>query len=78
MASDKGPLADLLPASKTRLLRNRGQSYVLHQIKTERFKRSFISKVSFKIYLIAYCNPELLFLKLIESFIVINLNAGRK
>ena len=71
VASDKGPLADILPPSKTRLLRNRGHSYVLPQIETERFKRSFINtEVSFKIYLIAYCNPELLFLKLIESFII--------
>ena len=45
--STEGPLVDLLPPSKTRLLRNRGHSYVLPQIRTERFKRCFINRCLF-------------------------------
>ena len=37
--STDSPLVYLLPPSKTRLLRNRGHSYVLPQIRTEHFKR---------------------------------------
>ena len=40
--STEGPLTDLLPPSKTRLVRNHGHSYVLLQIRTERFKCCFI------------------------------------
>ena len=40
--STEGPLTDLLPPIKTRLLRNHGHSYVLLQIRTERFKCCFI------------------------------------
>ena len=36
--STEGPLTDLLPPSKPRLLRNHGYSYVLLQIRTESFK----------------------------------------
>ena len=42
--STEGPLVDLLPPSKTRLLRNRGHSYELPEIRTERFKRCFIKR----------------------------------
>ena len=40
-SSTGGPLVDFLPPRKTRLLRNRGHSYVLPRISTERFKRLF-------------------------------------
>ena len=45
--STEGPLVDLLPPSKTSLLRNRGHSYILYQIRTERFKRCFINRCLF-------------------------------
>ena len=44
--STKGHSVDLLPPSKTRLLKNRGHSYVLPQIRTERFKRCFFIDAS--------------------------------
>ena len=44
--STEGPLVDL-PPSKTRLLRNRGHSYVLPQIRAERFERWFINRYLF-------------------------------
>ena len=36
ITSTEGPLVYLLPPRKTRLLRNRGHSYVLPRIRTER------------------------------------------
>ena len=45
--STEGPLTDLLPPSKTRLLRNHGHSYVLLQIRTESFKCCFINRCLF-------------------------------
>ena len=44
--STKGPLANHLPPSKTRLP-NRGLSYILPYIRTERFKRCFIDRCLF-------------------------------
>ena len=46
-SSTEAPLVDLLPPSKTRLLRNRDHSYVVPQIRTERFKRCFINRCLF-------------------------------
>ena len=46
-SSTESPLADLLPPSKTRPLRNRGHTYLLPQISTERFKRCFINRCLF-------------------------------
>ena len=48
--STEDPVQDLITPSKdskTRLLRNRGHSYVLPQIRTERFKRYFIIRCLF-------------------------------
>ena len=46
-SSTESPLADLLPPSKARPLRNRGHTYILPQIRTERFKRCFINRCFF-------------------------------
>ena len=43
--SAEGPLADLLPPSKTTLLSNRGDSYVLPQIRTERLNTVLLKGV---------------------------------
>ena len=49
--STEGLLFDLLPLSKTRLLRSRGRSYVvLPQIRTERFERCFINRCLFNFF----------------------------
>ena len=49
-SSTESPLADFLP-SKARPLRNRGHTYILPQIRTERFKRCFISRCIFNYYI---------------------------
>ena len=68
--SNKGPLVDLLLLSKTRLLRNRGPSYVLPQIRNERFKRWFINRYLFSfIELSIVIQNVFFFSELIKSFI---------
>ena len=47
-SSTGGPLVDLLPPMRSRLLRNRGHPFSLPAIRTERFKRSFINRFLFK------------------------------
>ena len=43
------PLYQLLPPKKQRFLRNRGHDFILSDVKTERFKRSFINRSLFLI-----------------------------
>ena len=62
--SAEGPLVDLLPPSRTTLLRNRDHSYVLPEIRTKRFKCCFS------------CNPERLFLKSMKSLFIYSFNSG--
>ena len=41
------PLYQLLPPKKHRCLQNRGHDFILHAVKTERFKRYFINRCLF-------------------------------
>ena len=69
--SAENPLVDLPPPCKTRLLRNCGHSFVLHQIRTERFKYCFINRCPFNLSIaIVNCNPECLFLESINSLFI--------
>jgi hypothetical protein len=43
-------LNELLPVCKQRILRQREHNFILPQIKTERFKRSFINRCLFKYF----------------------------
>ena len=65
--STDSPLVHLLPPSKTSLLRNRGHSYVLPQIRTERFKRSFINRCLFNFIQLFIVIQNVCFLQLIKS-----------
>ena len=73
--STEVPLTELLPPSKTSLLRNLGHSFVLHQIKTEHFKQYFIDRCLFNFFfqylIFVNCNLELcLFLELIKGLFI--------
>ena len=65
-----GYCINLLPPSTTRLLKNRGHSYVLPQIRTERFKRCFFIDAS-SILLNCLLWQNVCFLELIKSFIIV-------
>ena len=69
--STEGLLVVLLPLGKTRLLRNRGRSYVvLPQIRTERFERCFINRCLFNFISLSIVIEKVCFLGLIKSFIL--------
>ena len=66
-------LVDLLPLSKTRLLRNRQRSHVvLPQIRTERFERCFINRCLFNFISLSIVIQNVCFLGLIKSFILMS------
>ena len=69
--STGGLLVVLLPLGKTRLLRNRGRSYVvLPQIRNERFERCFINRCLFNFISLSIVIEKVCFLGLIKSFIL--------
>ena len=68
--STEGPLVHLLPPSKIRLLRNRGHSYFLPQIRTERFKRCSINRCPFYFISSSIVIQNVCFLELIKSFFI--------
>ena len=49
------PLYQLLPPKKQRFLRNRGDDFILLDVKTERFKRSFINRCLFFNLILSNC-----------------------
>ena len=59
------------PVKQNYYVRNCGHSFVLHQIRTERFKYCFINRCPFNLSIvIVNCNPECLFLESINSLFI--------